>query len=530
MVHRLPAGAPVTTSFAARSRRIPSLSGHVSGAALLFVAAGILLSAAVDAGAGGDAAPELALSSGLVAAAGGALWGGTRIPHRATAAETFVAVGLTWVAAAVGGAVPFVLTGTFPTLDDALFESISGFTGTGSTVLSPIEAAPRGVLFWRSMTQFYGGTGIVVLAVAILPFLGIGGMDLLRTEAPGPSADRLAPRVSETAKRLWFVYGGFTVVSILALLAVGLSPFDAVTHAFTVVSTGGLSPYDRSIAEFDSVAVEAVLIVLMLYGATNFTLHWRFLTGERGAYVRSSTFRFYAGVFVSFVAAVALLLSWRNGYEGGAAIRDAAFNVASLISSTGFTTVDYVLWTPAAQLLLLALMISGGMAGSTAGGVKLIRVRMLFQFAKREVTRVRHPRAALPISLGDEPVPEATVSRAVGFVLFYVILVIGGTIALATLGSGLPEAVGGTASAMGNMGPGLGGSGPTANFLVYDRPARGVLMVLMLAGRLEIFPVVFLLARVLGPIRTSLRLRSGGSGHRHGGAGSRIGQDEVLHR
>ena len=479
-----------SAAFAPHSRRIPNLAAHIGGAALLFVAAGVIVSALVEAGAGGDEFGPMMLSAGIVAAVGAVLWRTTTLPSKTTAGGTFVAVGVTWIVAAVGGAVPFVLTGSFPTIDAALFESVSGFTGTGSTVLDPIEDAPRGVLFWRSMTQWYGGTGMVVLAVAILPFLGIGGMDLLRAEAPGPSADRLAPRVSETAKRLWFVYGAFTIVSAVVLLAVGMSPFDAVTHAFTVVSTGGLSPYNNSIAAFDSVVVEVVLIGLMLYGATNFTLHYRFITGERGAYLHSPMFRFYARVFLVFTALVTVLHWLQEGVAFPTALRDGAFNVATLLTSTGFGTVDYIQWGAASQLLLVALMISGGMAGSTAGGLKLIRVRVLYKFARREITRVCHPRGVIPVRLGDDVIPDRTVDRVVGYALLYVFVILVGTMALAVMGSGLPESMGGAISVMGNMGPALGEAGPASNFLVYSRPARALLMVMMFAGRLEVFPIL----------------------------------------
>ncbi len=497
----------MTTSFQTPSRRRPNLAAHIGGAALLFIAVGIAISALVEAGAGGTETGALALASGIVAAGGGALWRATSIPERATASNTFVAVGATWTIAAIGGAVPYLLAGTFPRIDDALFESISGFTGTGSTVLSPIEDAPRGILFWRSMTQWYGGTGMVVLAVAVLPFLGIGGMELLRAEAPGPTADRLAPRVSETAKRLWMVYGGFTVVSMAVLLAVGLSPFDAVTHAFTVVSTGGLSPYDNSVAAFDSVMVEIALIVLMLYGGINFSLHYRFLTGDRGSYRRSPLLRFYLQVLAIFVTVISVLLWWRDGLSPADALRDGAFNVVTLLTSTGFGTADYVAWAPAAQLLLLALMISGGMAGSTAGGAKLIRVQVLMLFARREVRRVGKPRAVLPVKIGDEVIPDRTVDRIVGYLLFYILIILMATVVLSFLGAGLPESFGGAASMMGNMGPAFGDAGPASNFLVYSRPARGLLMVMMLAGRLEIFPVLFVLTRINRLIRRPQAVR-----------------------
>lgn len=227
-------------SFRNPSRRWPNLSAHVGGAAVLFVAAGIIVSALVELGAGGDETAAMLAAAGIAAGAGFLLWRGTEVPEKMTASATFVAVGSTWILASVAGAIPYLLTGTFDTIDDALFESVSGFTGTGSTVLTPIEAAPRGVLFWRNLTQWYGGTGIVVLAVAILPFLGVGGMDMLSAEAPGPTTDRLAPRISETARRLWQVYAGLTVAAIALLLVVGMSPFDAVTHAFSAVSTSGL--------------------------------------------------------------------------------------------------------------------------------------------------------------------------------------------------------------------------------------------------------------------------------------------------
>lgn len=495
------------------SRRRPSLSGHVGGAAMLFVAAGIVLSAAVELGAGGEEVASLLAASGLVAAAGFLLWRGTEVPVKMTASATFVAVGSTWILASVAGAVPFLLTGTFDRVDDALFESISGFTGTGSTVLAPIEAAPRGVLFWRNLTQWYGGTGIVVLAVAILPFLGVGGMDMLSAEAPGPTTDRLAPRISETARRLWQVYAGLTVAAVVLLLIVGMSPFDAVTHAFTAVSTGGLSTYDSSVAAFDSVAVELVLVAVMLVSAASFTLHWRAVTGRPLAYWDSPLLRFYVGVFVVFTGLITALLWAQQGEAFGTSLRDASFNVASLLTSTGFGTADYVQWVPGTQLLLLALMVSGGMAGSTSGGLKLVRARVLLLHAVRELRRIRHPRAVLPIRLGHEAMPERIVQRVIGYSLLYVVFIGVGCLLLSFLGAGLTEAAGAAASAMGNMGPALGEAGPASNFLYFSRPARVVLMVMMLAGRLEIFPVLYVIGRMTGalpggPLRRAARRTS----------------------
>lgn len=487
-------------SFREPTNRRANLALHVGGAALLFVAAGIVVSALVEAGAGGDEFASLMASAGVVAVAGFVLWRVTEIPARTTASATFVAVGSTWILASIGGAVPFVMAGTFPTLDAALFESVSGFTGTGSTVLAPIETQPRGILFWRSMTQWYGGTGMVVLAVAILPFLGVGGMDMMSAESPGPTSDRLAPRVADTARRLWLVYGGFTLVAIFALLTVGLSPFDAVTHAFTVASTGGLSPYDASIATFDSLTVELTMVVLMLFGATSFTLHWRAVTGHPGVYWRSPMFRFYMGLFVGASAVVALLLWTQQDENFGQSVRDAVFNVATLLTSTGFGTADFARWVPGAQLVLLALMVSGGMAGSTSGGLKLVRARILLEHARREVRRIRSPRAVLPVRLGDQAVPDRIVQRVIGYALLYVVFIGVGTLVLTFLGAGLPEAAGAAASSMGNMGPALGEAGPASNFLYFTRPARALIMVMMLAGRLEIFPVLYVAGRLTGAL------------------------------
>lgn len=489
------------TQFREPSKRLPNLTAHVGGAALVFVAMGILVSAGVEAGAGGSETGAMLVAAGIVAVVGVTMWSLTTIPDRTSASATLVAVGATWALASMAGAVPYVLAGTFPTIDAALFESVSGFTGTGSSVLAPIEQAPRGILFWRSLTQWYGGTGMVVLAVAILPFLGVGGMELLRAEAPGPTADRLAPRVSETAKRLWLVYGSFTIVSMAVLLVIGLSPFDATTHAFTVVSTGGLSPYDASIGHFDSLLVELTLVGLMLFGAVNFSLHWRAFSGTPSSYLRSPMFRYYVTVFASFVALITTLLWAQQGQPLHQALRDAVFNVTTLLTSTGYATVDYTQWAPAIQLLLFALMISGGMAGSTSGGLKLVRVRVLTAHAIREVQRIRRPSAVLPVRLGRDAVQERIVERVVGYSLLYVLLIGGGTLVLTFLGAGLLEAAGGAASVMGNMGPALGEAGPASNFLYFSRPARAVLMVMMLAGRLEIFPVMFLLTTLFGPAR-----------------------------
>jgi trk system potassium uptake protein TrkH len=489
---------PTTPALVGRRRR-SSLTVHLAGLTLVFLAPGMVLSAAVEAGAGGTAVAPLLVSALVLVLVGVPAWRLTTIPERLTGTNALATVAVTWITAALAGALPYLFAGTFSFVDEALFEAVSGFTGTGSTVLDPIEGNPRGILFWRSMTQWYGGMGMVVLAVSVLPFLGVGGMDLMSAESPGPSSDRLAPRVSETAKRLWLLYGGFTLLAVVSLLAVGLSFYDAVVHAFAVVSTGGFSPYNDSIGHFDSVAVEMVVSALMLIGGTSFALHWQAVTGHPGTYLRSAMFRVYGTVFVVGVAAITILLLG-DGFAIGQAVRDGVFNVATLVTSTGFGTSDFTTWVPAAQIILLAIMVGGGMAGSTAGGMKLVRLRLAFGTAVRELRRVRHPHAVLPVRIGSVPTPESIVSRVAGFVALFLLIVIGGTVVLSLLGSDLVTASSGAVSMMSNMGPGLGEAGPASNFLVFTRPARLVLMGLMFAGRLEIIPIMVLLGYLARPL------------------------------
>lgn len=506
-----------TTEFAVRDRGVATLPGRMAGATLLFISVGMFVSALVDLGAGGDDARAIAAAGTLCVAAGAVLWRFTYAPERITTSSTFRAVTMTWVVAALAGALPYLLARTFPIPDDALFESVSGFTGTGSTVLTPIEGSGRGILFWRGLTQWYGGMGMVVLAVAVLPFLGVGGLDLMSAEAPGPTSDRLAPRVRETAKRLWLVYLVFSTLAVMVYLAVGLGVYDAVVHMFTTVSTGGLSPYDSSIGHFDSRVVEMAFAVMMLIGGVNFTLHWAAMQGHAGSYFRSSQVRYYFGLFGLTVAGLWVIL-WRDGFGWGEAFFDAFFNGATLISSTGYGTVDFVQWVPAAQMILLLLMFTGGMAGSTSGGLKIIRFQAALAHARRELRRVAHPRSVQPLKLGRRAIPDSVADRIVGFVLLYVIFIIAGTVVLAMLGTDFVTAGTSIVSMMGNMGPGLGEAGPASNFLVFDRPARGVLMFFMLAGRLEMFPILLglfsLVSRFSHPLK---RARARAAGFTTGG-------------
>lgn len=473
--------------------RRPSTALHVSGLALVFVSIGLVAAALVEIVDGGDEAMAL-----LATAAGGFVvglgtWQGSRLPDRVPAVQAFAAVTWTWLSVSLLGAVAFVATGTLTRPDDAFFESMSGFSCSGSTVLADIEAAGAGILFFRNLTQWFGGMGLIVLAVAVLPLLRVGGLELIRAEAPGPTADRLAPRVSETAKRLWLLYAGLTVVNTLAFLAVGMSPFDASTHAFTTMSTGGFSPRNLSIGHYDSTAVELVTVLFMVVGGASFTLHWLAIVRRRPAvWIRSAELRLYLAIMVGAIGLV-FLLHLPDGAGAATTLRDSVFNVVTVVTSCGFGTADFTTWAAGAQLVLLVLMVPAGMTGSTSGGVKILRIQVLVRHALREVTRSRHRTARLPIRLAREPIPEAVVARVVGFVVIYLTLMLAGGLLVTALGADPVTGFTGATSAIGNIGPALGEAGPASNFLVYPRPARMVLATLMLIGRLEVFPVLFAL-------------------------------------
>lgn len=495
--------------FSPSSRRWSSAPAHMTGIALVAVAAGLVVSAVLEAAFGDEDVLALSVSAVVVAAAGGVLWSGTRVPSRIGRRDAFLSAVAVWVGISLAGAIPFRLSGLVTSWELAIFESVSGFTATGATVVTPIEVHGHGLLFFRQLTQWFGSMGMVVLAVAVLTFLGVGGMQLLSAEAPGPEVERLAPRVSETAKRLWALYLLLTGAGALALVAAGLNPYDAVTHSMTGIATGGFSPHDASIAHFESLAVEVVVMVIMFVGAVNFALMWRVMRRRRfRPLVDTAEFRFYCWVLCGAVAVVTVLLVANDGMAIGSALRSASFNVVAIMSTCGFATDDFVAWTPAAQLVLLFLMVTGGMAGSTSGAVKLFRVQVVLKHAVRELRRVRHPRAALPIRLGAVSVSEAVVTRILAFVMLYFLLAATGVVLLALAGADFTTATGSIATAMGGVGPGLGETGPASNFLALNAWQRVVMDLYMLFGRLEIIPVLVAGTFLLAPIPTRRRVRA----------------------
>ena len=475
-------------------RSYETLIGHVVGLTLAVAGLGILASAVVDVWRGGPDVAVLFAIGAVVTTVGLVGWRITTLPRQIRILDVFVTVTLAWVVLMVVGALPYVLTGWIPTFDDAMFESISGFTTTGATVLRPIEGTGPGVLFWRAVSQWMGGMGVIVLVVAVLPTVGSGGMSLLEAEAPGPTGERLTPRVRQTARRLWAVYIGFTVVLAMAYIAAGMSLYDGVAHSFTTVSTGGFSPYNASLGHFDSATIEWIAIVAMFFAGSSFTLLYRLLRGSAGPLLRSKEFHLYTFLVVTVATTFFLV----NDATGSIAdrIRGSFFTTTTVMSTTGYGTDDFASWSQASQAMIMLLLPIGAMAGSTAGGVKLIRVLAIGSFAHREALRLLHPRLVRPVRIGAAIVPDRTANKIVGFLVLALATFGGGAIAIAVTGPDLITSFSAAATAFGNVGPGLGDVGPTHDFLELPRLARWVTMGQMLLGRLEIYPVILALSVV----------------------------------
>jgi len=407
--------------------------------------------------------------------------------------EGMAIVTVVWTAAGIFGALPFYFSGNFGPFVDALFESVSGFTTTGASILTQIDAVPRGLLFWRSFIQWLGGMGIIVLSVAILPFLGVGGMQLYKAEVPSPVPDKLKPRIRDTALIMWKVYVLITAAEVVLLLAGGMSLFDSFCHAFTTLPTGGFSTQNASIAGYDSVYFDTIIVIFMVLAGINFSLHYQLLRGKPLAFWRDAECRFFLGVVVVF----SLLVSfdtYRDVYATtGEALRYGVFQVVSIVTTTGFATADYETWPAMSQMILLLCMFLGASAGSTGGGIKCLRVMLCFKYCYRELFALIHPRAVAHIKIGGQPVPEDVVRSVVGFLVLYMGLFAVSAVLLAGMGTDFVTAFAAVAATIGNIGPGFGQVGPAENFALIPPAGKWLLIWCMLLGRLEIFTVIILL-------------------------------------
>jgi len=406
--------------------------------------------------------------------------------------EGYIIVSLVWVVFSLFGALPFVINGAIPSYTDAFFETISGFTTTGASILNDIESIPKGLLFWRSLTQWLGGMGIIVLSIAILPIFGIGGMQLFVAEVPGPTPDKLHPRVKETAKRLWGIYVIFTVAEIILLKIGGMSWFDAVNHSFTTMATGGYSTKQASIAYYDSPFIHYVIIVFMFLAGTNFTLSYFALHLKFGKVFKNEEFRFYLGFVILFTVIIALALWHIDGFSLSKSFRDSLFQVVSIITTTGFATADYLLWKPFVIVMLFALMFFGGSAGSTGGSIKIVRITLLLKNSYQELKRIIHPNAVIPVRISGKSVPTQIISNILAFVVFYMIISIVSTMVMSSMGYDLQTSLGAVAATLGNIGPGIGLVGPAQNYAHIPDFGKWFLSFLMLIGRLELFTVLIL--------------------------------------
>lgn len=442
------------------------------------------------------------LSSILV---GGSMYFFLKTNYELRIREAFLVVSLTWFSLALVGAIPFWLSGITNGYTDAVFETMSGLTTTGSTIFGgitsdgyqnpAISALPKSLLFWRSLSHWLGGMGIIVLSIAILPLLGIGGMQLFQAEAPGPSADKLTPRVQETAKLLWVVYVVITLIEFLLLWAhPSMDWFEALNHAFATLATGGFSTQDGSVADFDSVYIDSIITVFMFLAGINFALHYRLATGEIKRVAEDRELRFYALITFLAVILISAGLFLSGTYDLGNSLRYGAFQAVAILTTTGFGTDNYEIWPAFSVFVLFLLFFTGGCAGSTGGGIKMIRWMILVRNGSREIRQIIHPRAIIPVRIGERVVEQGILQTVLSFFILYLFIFATGGLILSLLGLDLLSALGASIACLGNIGPGWGNFGPTENFAQIPYIGKWVLILLMMLGRLEVFTVLIIFA------------------------------------
>lgn len=408
--------------------------------------------------------------------------------------EGFALVSLGWVVVSIFGTLPYLLSGYLPSFADAWFETVSGFTTTGASVVGDIESWPRGLLFWRSLTQWLGGMGIIALFVAIIVSLGSRAKQLFKAEVPGPVSDSISPRIRQTARRLWITYLLLSLACTLLLIIFGMDFFDALCHTFTTMATGGFSTKNTSIAYYSSPMIQWTLTLFMFMAGTNFALHY-FAFKQRNplTYIKNSEFIFYTAV--SLIAALLVLIVIGKPSNAGweEALRIALFQIVSIVTTTGFATVDFNQWPSFGAAIILLMMLVGGCSGSTGGGIKPGRYLIIFQRTMIELRKMVHPKAVLPLRFGGRFIKEELLLNVLQFFFLYIILLAIGMFVLTALGLDILSSFSASAACLGNIGPGLGLVGPTQHFGFIPDSGKYVLSILMLIGRLEIYPVLVLL-------------------------------------
>ena len=463
---------------------------------LLMLEAGFMLSGVLFAWYYGEDTMPLSFSAAITGLIGSTAWLLIRKDVRKKGIgkrEGYLIVTLSWITVSLFGSLPFIFSGTITSFTDAFFETISGFTTTGATILTDIESLPKSILYWRATTHWIGGMGIIVLTVAILPFLGIGGMQLLVAEMPGITPDKLHPRITATAKRLWGIYVMFTFLEIILLWVGEMDFFDSVCHAFATMATGGFSTKNDSIAGFGAYTQYVILFFMILAG-TNFTLHYLLLHRRFKKTWQNQEFKVYLGILFLVSMFITIGLVMTSNYETPKAIRDALFSVTAILTTTGFVTVDYLTWPSYLWMLIFALMFIGGSAGSTGGGMKIVRHMLLVKNSWIELKRAIHPAAIIPVKFNGKSVSQQIIFNVMAFFLIYVMIFGVGTIVLSLIGLDFETSIGATIATLGNIGPGIGGVGPVENYAFFSPFAKWFLSLLMLLGRLELFTVLIIIS------------------------------------
>lgn len=409
-----------------------------------------------------------------------------------TRRDGYVLVGFAWVAFSLFGMLPFYIGGYIPDIADAFFETMSGFSSTGATILDDIESLPHGILFWRSMTQWIGGLGIIMFTIAVLPIFGVSGLQVFAAEASGPTHDKVHPRIGITAKWIWSIYTGITTLLVCLLMLGGMDWFDSICHAFATTGTGGFSTKQASVAYYNSPYIEYVISIFMFISGINFTLVLLFVNRKFKKFIGNAELKFYFGSVVLFTAVIAIVLYYTSPMGMEESFRKSLFQVISLQTSTGFATDDYMQWTPVLWGLLTIIMLMGACAGSTTGGLKCIRMVILTKVSRNEFKHILHPNAILPVRINKQVISPSIVSTVLAFCFIYISIIVIGTLLMMAMGVGAEESMGCVISSIGNMGPGLGETGPAYSWNALPDAAKWLLSFLMLLGRLELFTVLLL--------------------------------------
>ena len=409
-----------------------------------------------------------------------------------TRRDGYVLVSFAWVAFSLFGMLPFYIGGYIPDIADAFFETMSGFSSTGATILDDIESLPHGILFWRSMTQWIGGLGIIMFTIAVLPIFGVSGLQVFAAEASGPTHDKVHPRIGITAKWIWSIYTGITTLLVCLLMLGGMDWFDSICHAFATTGTGGFSTKQASVAYYNPPYIEYVISIFMFISGINFTLVLLFVNRKFKKFIGNAELKFYFGSVVLFTAVIAIVLYYTSPMGMEESFRKSLFQVISLHTSTGFATDDYMQWTPVLWGLLTIIMLMGACAGSTTGGLKCIRMVILTKVSRNEFKHILHPNAILPVRINKQVISPSIVSTVLAFCFIYISIIVIGTLLMMAMGVGAEESMGCVISSIGNMGPGLGETGPAYSWNALPDAAKWLLSFLMLLGRLELFTVLLL--------------------------------------